>query len=453
MKLVKSLLLGTAAGLVAMSGAQAADLPVKAKPVEYVKVCSAYGAGFYYIPGTDICLRVGGYTFIEAGWNGRAGDPLIYNYNIGVGVPPAATVALLNRDDNRLNWRARGDVILDARTQTPQGTLRTYIQAGWDYNNNLAGAPPPGTVTPGVDRAFTQWAGFTFGYAETFFSFQSWYTVMAPASVSWNWNPMFAYTANFGNGFSATLSLEDGQAHRAQLLAAGVGPFINVYGGQVVPDIVGNLRVDQAWGSAQLSGVLHQVRMNSAANLVPIGDTWGGAISAGIEVKTPSVAPGDSFVLQGVWARGAIEYTGLSASPLATALSIGTINNAGLGAYTLLWDGLQAAGAPNVTLSTAWSAFGQFRHFWTPALRTAFWAGYNAYNPALSNVALGSAPPLRMWQVGASTWWSPVPTLDLSLDFMWTNLQTNAPVVLCAGCGVVGTIDQFSVWTRWRRNF
>ncbi|MEA3027772.1 MAG: hypothetical protein QOF91_3057, partial [Alphaproteobacteria bacterium] len=45
MKMVKSLLLVSAAGIVAVSGAQAADLPVKAKPVEYVKVCSLYGAG------------------------------------------------------------------------------------------------------------------------------------------------------------------------------------------------------------------------------------------------------------------------------------------------------------------------------------------------------------------------------------------------------------------------
>src|ERR1700712_4778897 len=65
MKMVKSLLLVSAAGLVAVSGAQAADLPVKAKPVEYVKVCSLYGAGFYYIPGTDICLKVGAYFRAE----------------------------------------------------------------------------------------------------------------------------------------------------------------------------------------------------------------------------------------------------------------------------------------------------------------------------------------------------------------------------------------------------
>ena len=60
MKMVKSLLLGSAAGLVAVSGAQAADLPVKAKPVEYVKICTLYGEGFYYIPGlpsTQACMH------------------------------------------------------------------------------------------------------------------------------------------------------------------------------------------------------------------------------------------------------------------------------------------------------------------------------------------------------------------------------------------------------------
>ncbi|MDU6749101.1 MAG: porin, partial [Bradyrhizobium sp.] len=49
MKTVKSLVLGSGAALLAMSGAHAADLPIKAKPVEYVRVCSMYGAGFFYI--------------------------------------------------------------------------------------------------------------------------------------------------------------------------------------------------------------------------------------------------------------------------------------------------------------------------------------------------------------------------------------------------------------------
>ena len=72
MKMVKSLLLGSAAGLVAVAGAQAADLPVKAKPVEYVKICSIYGAGFFYIPGTDTCIKIGGWTRAEVDFNAGA---------------------------------------------------------------------------------------------------------------------------------------------------------------------------------------------------------------------------------------------------------------------------------------------------------------------------------------------------------------------------------------------
>ena len=71
MKMVKSLLLGSAAGLVAVTAGQAADLPVKAKPVEYVKVCSLYGAGFYYMPGTDLCIKIGGWVRAEAVWGGN----------------------------------------------------------------------------------------------------------------------------------------------------------------------------------------------------------------------------------------------------------------------------------------------------------------------------------------------------------------------------------------------
>ena len=71
MNMIKSLVLGSAAGLIALSGAQAADLPVKAKAVEYVKICSLYGAGFYYIPGTDTCIKLGGYVRVDTTFNGN----------------------------------------------------------------------------------------------------------------------------------------------------------------------------------------------------------------------------------------------------------------------------------------------------------------------------------------------------------------------------------------------
>src|SRR5476651_827411 len=108
MKMVKSLLLGTAAGLVAMSGAQAADLPVKAKPVQYVKICSLYGAGFYYIPGTDTCLKVGG--FVRTEWN--------WNANGSFGQNTTGANALYTRAGQQLFNRSRAILTMDARSQT-----------------------------------------------------------------------------------------------------------------------------------------------------------------------------------------------------------------------------------------------------------------------------------------------------------------------------------------------
>src|SRR5882672_9627442 len=85
MAMARTLILGSAAGLFAISGAQAADLPVKAKAVEYVRICSLYGAGFFFIPGTHTCSKLGGYcradvTFDGGGahgqpaWKGDAGQ-------------------------------------------------------------------------------------------------------------------------------------------------------------------------------------------------------------------------------------------------------------------------------------------------------------------------------------------------------------------------------------------
>src|ERR1700730_7044554 len=112
MKMVKSLILGSAAGLIAMSGAQAADLPVKAKAVEYVRICSLYGAGFYYIPGTDTCLKLGGYLRADT----------VYNTNNDIGFAGGATGAH-NRLSNYFTSRARMDFTVDTRTATEHGVV------------------------------------------------------------------------------------------------------------------------------------------------------------------------------------------------------------------------------------------------------------------------------------------------------------------------------------------
>ena len=66
-----------------MGGAQAADLPVKAKAVEYVRICSLYGAGFWYIPGTDTCIKLGGYLRVDTTFNGGHYDQPAYSGDAG----------------------------------------------------------------------------------------------------------------------------------------------------------------------------------------------------------------------------------------------------------------------------------------------------------------------------------------------------------------------------------
>ena len=504
MKVTKSLLLGAAAGFVAMSGAQAADLPVKAKPVEYVKICSAYGAGFYYIPGTDICLRVGGYVFVETGVKGR-----------NAAVEIAGLGNQFTTDDNYNQWRARGHVILDARNNTAYGTLRAYFVGVVSYATTAPGPvnQPSGAATAAsMDRAFIQFAGFTGGFTESFFSFGGAYSIVASSSLAWDWLPLIAYTAQLGNGVSATLSVEDGTARRIgaptgfagftqvgaliTAFASAVGFGASVYGGSIVPDIVANVRVDQAWGSAQIMGALHEVRVADQFTGPASGREWGYAVGGGFEIKTPQTgAPNNSFLVQGAWTKGAIEFTGLGASPVTTASAVGW--NVGVPtAISYLADGYvpgcttvaignSFTGCQGLSLTKAWSAYGAYRHYWTPMLRTGFAVGYTevdlpssinlgTFNDTLPGVGIAD---LELWQGFISTIWSPVAGLDLSLDVVYTKVKnkcanpvtglgTAAPTGCFTPVGVPGTQaatsngiggsgseDIWTVWTRFRRNF
>ncbi len=209
MKMVKSLLLGTAAGLVAVAGAQAADKPVKAPaaPVLYVKICTLYGDGYYYVPGTNTCLKLGGYVRVQSEYNAGGG-----------GVPDGWPIggqqlqAMYDRvRTNDVDFRVRGALSLDVRDQTDYGTLRSYFRIG--INQTTPTDAQGGAVF--WDRAFIQWAGFTIGKAQSFYdtvtyggayTYHNVRTVSDTGASGWN---VWAYTAHFGNGLSGTVSLED----------------------------------------------------------------------------------------------------------------------------------------------------------------------------------------------------------------------------------------------------
>jgi hypothetical protein len=297
MKMVKSLLLGSAAGLVAVAGAQAADLPVKAAPVQYVKICSLYGAGFYYIPGTDTCIKIGGY--VRAEWNYQANG----SFN---------PVRAYNFDDparSRNVERTRGGITVDVRSQTAYGTLRGYAVI-LPTHTNSDGPPNGGSpyATPGVfsPAVFIQFAGFTFGKTASFFDFNlfpySNQTSIWGGDQAGNGIQVFAYTAQFGGGFSASISAEDETSRRSAITGNGFA-----YQGRRWPDVVANLRIDQAWGSAQVMGAIHDTAA-FVAGTTTTDSNIGWALGAGLRVNLPTWGKGDYIIGQFNYSSGATNY-------------------------------------------------------------------------------------------------------------------------------------------------
>lgn len=441
MKLVKSLLLGSVAGLAAVAGAQAADLPArKAAPVEYVRVCSAYGAGFFYIPGTETCLRISGRVRAE------------YRYLEPFGRAADAT-----------GWRARGQLNLDARTQTAYGTLRAFFRFEHTKNGGNYGAAGQliGTqaTTIDINKAFIQWAGITAGRATSFFDFYAntlnWGRLSG--SDSYGFDPVvLAYTATFGSGFSATISLEDPAARRNR---AAVFANEIAYAGQRMPDVVANLRVDQAWGSAQLSGAVHQlIATNRVPAIVnpaqPFVDTeYGFAIQGGLRLNLPMIAAGDQLWLQAAYADGATAYL----TPGAGIPNFGGVNVTGGDAY------IDAFG--NVKKAKGWSITGAFLHYWTPQVRQAIFASYMRLDWATAvstpaAVATGLFPAGALidnteFRVGTNVTWSPVAGFDIGVEVLYARIDPKGRVVDVNknnGTGT-GSEDAWEARLRFQRDF
>jgi hypothetical protein len=132
---IKGLLIGSAAALAAVSGAQAADAIVAAEPeaVEYVRVCDSFGAGFFYIPGSETCLKVGGYVRFQTNFGRDA------------------------KGTSDWNSFTRAQLSFDARTETEIGAVRSLI--------TLRGQPDTAGDKTGVwvEEAFLDVAGLRAG--------------------------------------------------------------------------------------------------------------------------------------------------------------------------------------------------------------------------------------------------------------------------------------------------
>jgi hypothetical protein len=399
---MKSVLLGSAAGLVVVSTAQAAEVPVKARPVAYVRVCSIYGSGFYYMPGTDMCIKIGGYTRAELAnpVNGSLSwGPFNGNSN--------------TRATNNLTVRAKGFITADAREQTEYGLARAYISVG--LLTNAVGLDSASNTFISY-RAFLQWAGFTAGLSRSFYDFYTdtlnYRSGYLPAEDTgdggwWVWG----YTAEFGSGVSATVSAEvrrmtqiiddNGIAAASSLSTSATG---SDYGGWQVPDLVANVRVDQAWGSAQIMAAAHE---DNALYYGPLavnghpGDEWGWVAGAGIHLNTPAISQGDYLESEVNYTEGALRYLNQTAN---TSM---TFANGGEQSYGIMTDcvyGGIGATATGCEKTTGWSAVLAYEHYWTPQWHQSFIGAYMAvnYDTAANNMLCALEGPTQGTGLGGT---------------------------------------------------
>ena len=497
MKLAKSLLLSSAVGLTAVASAQAADLPFrKAAPVEYVRVCDFTGAGYFYIPGTDTCLKIGGYL--------RADFAYIEPTNVffptvnatgavvpGVGVTGRGTAAgtiLKSANRNATGLRAEGRVDVDARTQTAYGTLRTYVRfqadaAGGNFAQNPAGAAissPAGTVGVGgttatnvayIDKGFIQFAGFTAGRVQSFFDFYADNYNFESIANSDTSNQVFAYTATFGGGFSATIAVEDAFNRRNGIRntidgqSLGVATNVN-YGGEQLPDFVGTIRLDQAWGAAQLSAAYHNVNAVETGTNIISGDNTreqdkdGFAVQAGVQIKLPMLAAGDDIWLEGAYQQGAYRYQDTAGSLNAgfNFLAVGGFVHQDADAIAFR----NANGSYSTSLSKGFSVMGALHHYFTPNFSDVLFGSYQevTYGNRAKNLdwTLGGLGDGSEYRIGNQFIWTPVNNLSMGLEFIYMHIdQTLAhnPGVAATAlpAGISKNPDAFEGRVRIERDF
>jgi hypothetical protein len=149
--------------MVAASGAQAADLSI-AEPVEYVRVCDAFGVGYWYIPGTDTCIKIGGSVEFKAQF---ASAPYVFGgtevtdvdttFVTGVG-PVVSSIDFFVTGEHSSHWKfvTEAKVNFTAKSMTEYGALIGYVQ--------LIGNVDPLQNAVLVDEAYLQLGHVLMGY-------------------------------------------------------------------------------------------------------------------------------------------------------------------------------------------------------------------------------------------------------------------------------------------------
>ena len=425
MSFTKSLLLGSAAVLATVVGAQAADLPSKkAAPATYVKICDAYGAGFFFIPGSETCVKLGGYVRAE------------YQYVPGKDTINIATGAIQQSKNIQAEtgFEARGRIDVDARTPTSMGVARTFVRLRAANNSGIRNSGTPlvdktayaqsdnSATSITIESAMVQWAGFTFGVGPENYAFMPPFMYIGTAWAGFpSGMKQIAYTANLGGGLSATIALQDRKDFGYDQTAFDRPA--------TAANLVANIRSDQSWCYVALHGLVGNNGISKANVDGTVGQKtyvgWGLGVTA--SYKLPMIAAGDQIWFTANYADGAIGAL-LGSSGLNNISTIAQRRL--LGGVIRVDNNVQATGAGLGTVAsptvydstTGWNVGTIFTHYWAPQWSSNFGAAYIELSPPTSTLtsAWGKG---KLWEVGANIIYSPVKDFDIGLELLYANMK------------------------------
>lgn len=326
-----------------VGGAAAADLLVAVDPIDYVRVCDAYGAGYFHVPGTDTCMRIR--SRVRTDYNVFFNSEGDFDFEPNFG---------FDTNQNAYRFRARGYFYSSTRTQTQFGELRSHIQLRITKDND-------NTPVTDLHESFVELGNLQLGRAESWYLFQD-----AQFTPNTFFDAQFArdhpvnliaYRAELFDRFSAVLSVEDTTDWQAgissQMLATN-------YGGAQIPDVVFRL----AWGEeqdpfyAQLMGATHYVNTVTQG----VGTTsrqLGFAVGGGLASDVP-LGNKTRLGITSTFARGALTYATTSA----------------IAPYGLSTDGVYVNGTDEVKLSNYLSVAIGGRTYIAPDWEIAFESGF-----------------------------------------------------------------------------
>jgi hypothetical protein len=237
------------------------------------------------------------------------------------------------------------------------------------------------------------------------------------------------------------------------LAASATAAGANAYGGTHAPDIVGNIRVDQAWGLFQISGAAHL--LNASYNILGAGgvptalseisghpeDKWGGAVMAALQIKNLPTGAGDDFKIDATYAKGDTKAVVSTSGGSPSFAMFGSTGFAG--AYQSIGfgqtaDAVYLSGATDgLKLVDTWVIRGAFNHNWDPYWSTSLWGSYGSVRYGGNALDITSAkgawcanyntgkvvsagytcnPDYTFAQVGVVTRWTPVKNLTFSAE-------------------------------------